>query len=301
MEYKFVDLCNSWAHRAGLKNSFFTNVVANRFPDFEVRSRTGQRGLRIEVKCIQCVAEEKSANFDVLKKDLDPRSDFVIVFLWEWFFDESSISWDRAPKMIRAFVLHAHSLAVLRDERWLSRPPHQAGEAFQGFDLRFAVTARNSSYSEEQGNYGKLLRIWPDAQATLPSHSELVKECAEQLIILTAVCAWEGFAAICDRIFVKHLAIQPVRITSGEQELGFVADRRAAFLEKQIADYDAMELARHWDFTSWVIFNEKYQWSAYDVVSGRRKPRASGVKPKDYLTYLFESLNLGGIDARCLR
>lgn len=47
--------------------------------------------MRIEVKCLQSMAEEKSANFDTLIKDINPQTDFVVVFLWEWDYKKIPI------------------------------------------------------------------------------------------------------------------------------------------------------------------------------------------------------------------
>jgi hypothetical protein len=83
IEYKLAWIGNDILSEAKIDDFFWTNVVANRFPDLEVRSTNGSRGIRVEVKCLEAVAEEKSANFDTLKKDLNPDTDFVAVFLWE--------------------------------------------------------------------------------------------------------------------------------------------------------------------------------------------------------------------------
>ena len=121
IEYKLAWIGNDILEEHGIKDLFWTNVVANRFPDLELRDVEGTRGVRIEVKCLQAIAEEKSANFDTLKKDLNPKTDYVVVFIWEWFRDEAAVAWDRAPKILRAFVFHASSLAELRDYNWLKQ------------------------------------------------------------------------------------------------------------------------------------------------------------------------------------
>ena len=160
IEYKLAWVGNDILEEHGITDLFWTNVVANRFPDLEVRDVRGRRGVRVEVKCLEAVAEEKSANFDTLKKDLNPNTDYIVVFIWEWLRDQAAIAWDRAPKILRAFVFHAASLAELRDFNWLGNPPNTLGDGLQGFDLRYAVNCRTGQYNQEEGNYGKLLRIW---------------------------------------------------------------------------------------------------------------------------------------------
>jgi hypothetical protein len=83
-EYTIGWVANEVLADNGINDLFWTNVVANRFPDLEVRDSSGTRGLRLEVKCIECVAEEPAANFDTMKKDLHPDTDYVAVFVWEW-------------------------------------------------------------------------------------------------------------------------------------------------------------------------------------------------------------------------
>ena len=161
IEYKLAWVGNLLLEAHGIRDLFWTNVVANRFPDLELRDNQGIRGIRVEVKCLQAIAEEKSANFDTLKKDLNPHTDYIVVFVWEWFDDPGAVHWDRAPRILRAFVFHASSLAELRDYNWLTTPPHNSlGGGYQGFDFRYAVNCRKGVYNEEEGNYGKLTRIW---------------------------------------------------------------------------------------------------------------------------------------------
>ena len=63
IEYKLAWIGNDIFKDYSIQDIFWTNVVANRFPDLEVRDLHGSRGIRVEVKCLQAVAEEKSANF----------------------------------------------------------------------------------------------------------------------------------------------------------------------------------------------------------------------------------------------
>lgn len=133
IEYKMAWIGNEITQAYGVAEVFWANVVANRFPDLEIRNNQGFLGLRIEVKCLQAVAKEKAANFDTLKKDLHLNTDYVVVFIWEWFGEQNSASWDRAPKILRAFVFQASSLAELRDYAWLETPPNTLGNGFQGF------------------------------------------------------------------------------------------------------------------------------------------------------------------------
>ena len=163
IEFELARISNEILPELGIDDVFWSYVVANRFPDLEIRENNGNRLLRLEIKCLQCVAEEKSANFDTLIKDINPNTDFVIVCLWDWDNRGNNIcQWDSAPKLFKIYVFHAYSLAQLRDTYWLNKPPANLGTGYQGFDVRYAVICADSIFSKEQGNYGKLTRIWKE-------------------------------------------------------------------------------------------------------------------------------------------
>jgi len=135
-----------------------THVIANRFPDLAFRTSSGGIGVRFEVKAIEIIAEEKAANFDTLIKDIRKGTDFVVVLVWEWRREtEREV---RCPYIYSAFVMDAYQLALMRDCYWLNSPPSQVGRARQGFDLCFGVNCRGDDYNREEGNYGKLMRIF---------------------------------------------------------------------------------------------------------------------------------------------
>ena len=79
LEYEIARVSNEIFIELGITDYFWTYVVANRFPDLEVRKRDGNRVLRVEIKSLQSIAEEKSANFDTLVKDINPKTDYVFV------------------------------------------------------------------------------------------------------------------------------------------------------------------------------------------------------------------------------
>ncbi|MBE9238048.1 hypothetical protein IQ227_18960 [Anabaena aphanizomenioides LEGE 00250] len=193
LEYELARVATLILEDHGIQNLFWCYVVANRFPDLEVRTISGERGLRVEVKCLQSIAEEKSANFDTLKKDIHPKTDFVVVFLWEWKYDSQEIKWDRSPFVHKAFVFHASSLAYLRDWYWLNNPPKDLGNGFQGFDLRYAVNCKNGIYNQEEGNYGKLLRIWQQDFQYQPPNSDIIYRTIENYFFFKKIVIMEGF------------------------------------------------------------------------------------------------------------
>ena len=144
-----------------------TYVVANQFPDLAFRSPSGEIGIRFEVKATQAVAEEKAANFSTLIKDIRKGTDFVVVMLWEWRQHETRNL--KFPHIDAFFVMDAYQLAQMRDCYWLNGSP-DLESARQGFDLAFAVNGKGNAFNEEEGNLGKLMRIFdPKHEALLPT------------------------------------------------------------------------------------------------------------------------------------
>lgn len=291
IEYKLAWIGNDILSEAKIDDFFWTNVVANRFPDLEVRSTNGRRGIRVEVKCLEAIAEEKSANFDTLKKDLNPRTDFVAVFLWEWFRDQAAVAWDRAPKILKCYVFHASSLAELRDYNWLNNPPNGLGNGFQGYDFRFAVNCNDSTYNEEEGNYGKLLRIWPSGAIYAPGLSPLLKETSTLCRAFEEDVIWSGFEVLAADILEKFGdgGVVPLLNATGQTagfrntKIGMILKRRAPKAKEQV---DTCKLA---GVKRAVVMTDKYQWSDNELIGNRLVRRDQGRKPKHLINHLSEN------------
>ena len=138
-------------------------VVANKYPDLAFRGPEGQIGVRFEVKAIEDIAEEKTANFDTLIKNIRKGGDYVIVILWGW--TESKVISGQTPQIHEIFVFDAFELAMIRDIQWLNNPPLSLGAGRQGYDLAYAVNSSSSGYNKEEGNYGKLMRIYNESSS----------------------------------------------------------------------------------------------------------------------------------------
>jgi hypothetical protein len=287
IEYKLAWTGNDILEEVGIDDVFWTNVVANRFPDLEVRDLKGARGVRIEVKCLEAIAEEKSANFDTLKKDINPNTDFVAVFVWEWFRDKAAIAWDRAPKILRAFIFHASSLAELRDFNWLSNPPGDLGGGFQGYDLRYAVNCRNGVYNEEEGNYGKLLRIWKDDAKYTGPITPLIQKTINLHGEFEDFVLWSGFEVLSGELLSSVPGNSVTAIKDGDTTAGFckgnlgiIFKRRANAQEKQ------KQIAAKNGLKRMIIMTDKYQWIDIGVEENSLRRLVDGKKPKHLLTHL---------------
>src|SRR5262249_46720143 len=56
-------------------------VVANRYPDLAIRTSDSEVLFRLEVKALELVSEEKSANFDALVREIHPDRDLLCVIV----------------------------------------------------------------------------------------------------------------------------------------------------------------------------------------------------------------------------
>lgn len=281
IEYQLAAIGNQLLEVDGIEDTFWAYVVSNRFPDLEIRSASGGRGLRIEVKCLQSVAEEKSANFDTLKKDINPLTDFLVVFIWEWDAVRENIIWDQAPKLLQTFVFHAASIAELRDYYWLSKPPPSVTGGYQGFDLRYAVNCRNGVYNEEEGNYGKLLRLWTrETQYNLP-HTPIITRTVNDYFAFEEAVVVRGFETLVTTLLPKAggtttiLPVQNVVRCPAYRagDVGFILARGRT--ESSVATIMRAEgLKRAY------AFGEKYAWTEYRRSGNAIKKGESGRKPK---------------------
>ena len=289
IEYKFAWISNEMLRDHGIKDLFWAYVVANRFPDLEVRSDQGSLGIRVEVKCIQSVAEEKSANFDALMKDLNPNCDYVAVFLWEWFFDTVDTNWDRAPKILRAFIFHAESLARLRDYNWLMTPPKDLGSGFQGFDLRYAVNCKKGEYKLEEGNFGKLLRIWRSNIKYRLTTTPLLRESIKSYLKFEDYAIWSGFESLATRIFDQFDEGETdVIVYKSEKRVGFKRAALGLVLRRRYEGVVNLRiLMSQSGIRKVIVMGDKYTWTEYKETGGGLIRLKNGKKPKQLVEYLL--------------
>ncbi len=289
IEFELARISNELLLENGIQDIFWSYVVANRFPDLEIRKSGGDRLLRLEIKCLQCVAEEKSANFDTLIKDIDPRTDFVVVCLWDWDNAPSEEDgWDAVPKIYKIYVFHAYSLASLRDTYWLNRPPRNLGDGFQGFDIRFAVTCANGVYSKEQGNYGKLTRIWKSGFPYRPAQSAALLDTEGEYIGFQKEIIDTGFEILAVNQLKELGAVHVEEIWENGIRMGFRGGH-IAYVQTSALSTRAIEgFARRNGLSIVVSMNDKYKSSIFLI--GRETSRLlDNGKPKKVICALREA------------
>lgn len=278
IEFELARISNQIADDLGITDFFWSYVVANRFPDLEVRHNDGSRLLRIEVKCLQARAEEKSANFSTLIKDIDPYTDFVVVCTWDWNrTPDPVVNWDQAPRLFDIYVFHAYSLALMRDLRWLHSPQNLSTNQLQGFGLRHAITTNGSIYSREQGNYGKLLRIWDLNLAQRPKSEHFIEDTISTYLAFKDSISKKGFEVIATE-HLDLLASTPVQsmILNSGREVYFAG--AYAYVYGTVKSGDLAELRTQKSLEYCVTMSSKYKCKVVklddsSVLAKNRKPK----------------------------
>ena len=288
IEYELARLTNEYLTEHGEESLFLAYVVANRYPDLEVRKTDGTAGLRFEVKCLQSIAEEKGANFDTLRKDIHPGTDFVIALVWEWEYGGSEDAWERVPLILHAYVLHAMSLAVLRDTYWLNRPSGKDAGGYQGFDLRYAVNCSSGTYAVEEGNYGKLLRIWaPDFEHRPPESEELL-DTEQEYLKFRQEAILAGFESLA-KFHLPKLSTsgEAVPFLVGGREAGTRTDDVGIVMRSLVGDADALSAAAEIGLRWLLELDSKYSCTGWVQVGEKWEQAFRGRKPKMLSRALF--------------
>ena len=282
LEYEFAKAINaSLPPEIKEEGLALTYVVANQFPDLAFRSSRGKLGIRFEVKAIEAVAEEKSANFSTLIKDIRKETDFVVTLLWEWRQHEALNL--HFPHIDAFFVMNAYQLAQMRDCHWLNNPPTGLQSARQGFDLTFAVNAKGDSFNQEEGNYGKLMRIFDSKHQHLLPVDVQESDALRTYYQLTEEVARLGLGQVGSKIAAA--AVEETGHTwivdSDTFPVSFAVERNGGRLvimggrtmprKQQATAIMADHLAGHV-----LLLSEKFSWTVRDAdwnrIEGGRKP-----------------------------
>lgn len=291
IEFELARISNEILPELGIDDVFWSYVVANRFPDLEIRENNGNRLLRLEIKCLQCVAEEKSANFDTLIKDINPNTDFVIVCLWDWDNRGNNIcQWDSAPKLFKIYVFHAYSLAQLRDTYWLNKPPVNLGTGYQGFDVRYAVTCADSVFSKEQGNYGKLTRIWKEGFEYRPVETPALLDTEAEYIKFQKEIIKAGFEILAKKQLSELCKEEISYVVYGGQDIGYSAGN-IGYVMETMRKSKAQEIALQNRLSILVSMTEKYRSTIYKIEQDSIDELAKNEKPKNVVNIINQSEN----------
>lgn len=121
LEYSFALALQDAFQIGGAANYQVSYVVANRYPDLIIRDSSSDSVLRIEMKALELISEEKSANFDALVRDVHPHQDVLCILVWEWADKKVKETLVNFPEVKRGFAFEAYPIARVRDLGWLSQ------------------------------------------------------------------------------------------------------------------------------------------------------------------------------------
>lgn len=113
--------------------------------------------VRLEVKAIEDIAEEKAASYEDMVHSIDPNRDILAIFTWGWRQDRAAGRETRIPQLydLRGFEMREISMA--RDLLWMQSPRRGNKNMM---DISMPVIQKNpGELKEEEGNMGKLTRI----------------------------------------------------------------------------------------------------------------------------------------------
>ena len=273
IEFELARISNEILPELGIEDVFWSYVVANRFPDLEIRENNGNRLLRLEIKCLQCVAEEKSANFDTLIKDINPNTDFVIVCLWDWDSEgNDNCQWDSAPKLFKIYVFHAYSLAQLRDTYWLNKPPANLGMGYQGFDVR----------------YGKLTRIWKEGFEYRPVETPALLDTEIEYIKFQKEIIKAGFEILAKKQLSELRGEEISYVIYGGHNIGYAAGD-VGYVMETMRKAKAQEIALQNRLSILVSMTEKYRSTIYKLQADVIDELAKNEKPKNVVDIINQS------------
>lgn len=125
--------------------------------DLVLRGPDRKPTIRLEVKAIEDIAEEKAASYEDMVHSIDPQNDVLAIFTWGWKVDHTNGTETRIPQLydLRAFEMKEISMA--RDLLWM-QDSNRGNKNMM--DISMPVIQKGSEeLKEEEGNMGKLTRI----------------------------------------------------------------------------------------------------------------------------------------------
>ena len=203
----------------------------------------------------------------------------------------NACQWDTAPQIMKAYVFHAYSLTLLRDTYWLNRPPANLGKGYQGFDVRFAVTCNNSVFSKEQGNYGKLTRIWKQGFEYRPVESAVLLDTESEYFVFQEQIIRSGFDILAKRQLSQLSETDIEEIVVNAVSVGYKSNNIAYIMSSAILPRRILEFATKQSVEYVVTMTEKYKSTIYQIAGNQVNKIARDIKPKNIVSIINQCEN----------
>lgn len=125
--------------------------------DLVLRGPNRHPTVRLEIKAIEDIAEEKAASYEDLIHSIDPRRDILAIFTWGWQIDFREGTETRIPELYDLKAFEMREISMARDLFWMQSP---RGDNRNMIEVSMPVIQRTPrELKEEEGNMGKLTRI----------------------------------------------------------------------------------------------------------------------------------------------
>lgn len=296
LEYQFaVELNNILKENYTLEDYDVGFVLANQYPDLVIRNELHQVVLRIEMKSVQGISEEKSANFDALIRNVEQHTDALCIILWEWEKIEEKNADLEYPKISEIYFFDAYEIAKIRDYGWLKNGNRRSLNKLIDVSGPYVPVGENE-FKEEEGNAGKILRI----DSTDENNPEAVR--FEKFKSEAQLFGIQQIVKKCIRIITDNK--NDISIISNEynnkevQKIHHVTYQNMSFLflagnrrkKRKIKELSSVTLQESdLEKINVIIMNEKFDWTLYDYskteslikIEDGNKPLALFTKMKD--------------------
>ena len=298
LEYQFAyELNNLLKDEYNLEEYDVGFVLANQYPDLVIRNEFHEVVLRIEMKSIQGISEEKSANFDALIRNIEEKSDILCIILWEWnsvIEKEATIEY---PEISKIYFFNAYEIAKIRDYSWLKNTKGQTGNKIVDVSGVY-VHVEEDVFKKEEGNLGKLLRIGIDDENNIEGVKyekfknevqlfgiqQIVKSCLNLIIEEDKIVEFDS------REYDKKEVQLIYQAFKNDTSLLILAGNRRSpskILEKTKIFLEEIQS----DFTYTTILNEKFDWILYESSLTENIKVDEGKKPQTLYKKLEEIFN----------
>ena len=168
---------------------------------------------------------------------------------------------------------------MLRDTYLLNKPPTNLGNGYQGFDIRYAVTVADGIYSKEQGNYGKLTRIWKEGFDYRPVETAELLDTEREYLLFQKEIVLKGFEILAKRQ-LRQLGTGTIDpLMYDDQDLGYLLDRSAYAMN--VRKNQALRIAAYYRLSNLVVMTEKYKCTVYKDQDGDIEEIAKNEKRSD--------------------
>ena len=289
LEYSFGLALQGEMEANGLSGYRISYVVANRYPDLYIRDASSEPLIRLEVKALELVSEEKSANFDALVRDVNPERDVLCVLLWEWKTADLAGMPIDFPEVKCGFAFEAYPIAIARDLGWLSQRPAGLTKAI---DLAGPVVGNETSLRKEEHNMGKLMRILGGGEVQALPEELATHPGVEAYRLFKTFTVTAGLKHNAARLFAEvgiipreesdfqhskeMLTVARGRNPDGAAEVIVAAAGRISL--SLLVPYQNKLRSENVDKAIIIVFNEKFFWSVYAYDGGRLRKVDSGRK-----------------------